>query len=302
MRAAAAQGHHWLAAAVAVAVLLARVSVPGAGHAASVENEADARVRTVQNKLRLLDRLVNDSPTAKRLAASGDAQVRRVLENARKALATAHSALAAGATAEAESRADEALQQVSRSSRSVLDEGAARAAAREHYRVGRERVALFIEALGRAWRERGDTAADHEAEMLRLREALASATRLAAAGDHGGANEMLRELSVSVERSLSEARRNQTLLHELKFESPAQELAYELERNRSFALLLHTLATQQGGESRASYLAQLAERNSALREEAQALAEAGEVPRAIERLEQASDRLAAALRTLGLAF
>ena len=64
------------------------------------------------------------------------------------------------------------------------------------------------------------------------------AEALAQKGDYLAANKHLFQAANLVEAALTRARDKETLVHQLKFETPEDEYAYELQRNNSNQLLI----------------------------------------------------------------
>lgn len=265
----------------------------------AIAPELHAAPGAIEQKLTLLDRLLDAPTTSARVGASADADAATYLAAARQARAASASALAASDPEAAEQHANDGLELVSRALRAAgsapsQDEAASR------YRRTYERTVRFAEAFDRIAREKGP-AVVALLDRAQWNAALAEARGLADSGDFARANEHLDRCAADIETALSEARANETLVHELVFATREEAYHYELKRNDSYAMLVDLL--ERGGE-RASLAAlkRELEHNREVRSEAEALFARGEVDAAVERLERSTEALARALRRSGVGF
>ena len=106
-----------------------------------------------------------------------------------------------------------------------------------------------------------------------------------------------------VDNALSDARHNEVLLHELKFESPEEEYSYEVSRNDSYVILID-LSQKKSTISQAeiTYVQNLINENAQLRAQAEELANKGDIEKGIAVLEKGTDKLSRALRISGASF
>ena len=277
-----------------------------AGHAESPGPPArDARVRTLSNKLTLLERLVGNSPTVARAVAIGETAVLEILTQARGAHALAREHFSTGDYDTAEASIDQAFQLLAKASRILGGPRKSNAEERQEYAALQERVASFTDALERVYDEKGIDSASERADLQILHQGIEEARTLAQSEDYRDANRALRGIADIVEIALTRARHQETLLHALKFASPEEEYAYEAGRNRSYEMLITLLRNRQGAvgdPKKQQFLNEIVKRNDAVREKADTLAANGDIAGAIEHLERGTDRLANALRALGLSF
>lgn len=101
---------------------------------------------------------------------------------------------------------------------------------------------------------------------------------------------------------VSEARRNQSIVYRLDFDTPADEYAYELERNKSYEILLDIAVAQKENPDTVlrSFIRKLVIQSQELREKAKGQAANGDHVKAIGTLEEATRHLVRALRSCSI--
>jgi hypothetical protein len=290
---------------IMAAVMALTITVVGVASYAEAQRSADpeARVRMLSNKLSLLERLVNQSPTAVRAQGEGEDVARDILEQAGEALAEAREVFAGENYDSAEISINRAFQLMAKASR-TLGRPKTTPQAEQHKYVGlRERVVTFTDALERVYAEKGIDSTSEQADLQILRHGIEEAETLAQSDDYRDANRTLGSMAEMVEIALTRARHQQTLLHALTFESPEEEYTYEKGRNRSYEMLIGLLRNKQGVDAtKLRFFSTVVEQNNSVRARADTLAAEGDLQGAIEHLERGTERLAKALRALGLSF
>lgn len=270
--------------------------------AAGAEGGHDGRQRLLSSKLKLLDRMVYRAPAVQRIENGDDAEARQLLDAARSAYQRAQERVQRGEFDPAEENINEGLRAISKAARIAADTGRTSQAERERYPQLRERIASFRDAFARVVVEKGPQVAEL-LDHTKLEQLLQEAEQRAESDSYGAANQHLSEATNIVEAALSKARDKETLLHELKFDSPEAEYAYELERNKSHEMLIALLGAERPVPASAlALIEQMKTRNNELRAEADALAARGETEAALETLEEATKNLVRALRIGGLAI
>ncbi len=269
--------------------------------AADVERGAPQGV--VPSKLQLLDTLVHRSPAVGRIERSGDEEALNLLEKARQALQEVRAKLDQGEDpATLEPLLDEGLRAAGDASRRVVDAEGRKRREQRRYEELRRRVVSFREALAQIAASKSSDAP----ELGAARDydaALMAASRDADEGRYREANRQLQELADTLETALVQARDRETVVYELKFDSPEEEYAYEQERNRSHVMLLDLLRESRPATGqRMDFFDRLVAENEALKREAEALAARGEIEAAIKKLEEGTAGLVKALRVGGLAL
>jgi hypothetical protein len=295
---------------VLAAVVLTGICRPGltgedaaSAHRAQSQAQVRAQRDALSRKLQLLDRLLRESPAAARIEQSDDTEAQRLLAEARDAHREATRRYQAGDLAEAETQIDDGLMAMTDASRRVTDTRYQAQQQRKRYESLSERVTTFLEAFHRVVAEKqGEPVAGLLDEESVSRET-AQAAALAEQGDYASANKRLKLVAAAIEVALSEARREETLLHELKFDSPEQEYTYEKQRNQAYKLLIDLLQSKQSvSETALAHMKSMVLQNEQLRSEADALARSGDTKAAIAKLEKGTESLARALRASGLVF
>lgn len=277
---------------LALALLLACLPAPAAAQ------QPQAREAVVAQKVKLLEQLLA-SPRARELADSGDAAARSAIERATTLLDDARAAVRSGQTVLAETAADEALRIASSAARSrgrpALDAGAQQARNAElKADIANYRQALK-ETLG------GGEGAPPALALATLDRLVGEADARAAAGQHVDANKTLTEAYRFVVLALSELRAGQTVTLQLKFETPADEYAYEERRFRNHEQLVElALAERRPSETARVVIDRSVDAAARARARAAQLAAAGELPRAITALEEATSHLLSALQAAGM--
>ncbi|MDH3639200.1 MAG: hypothetical protein OES09_12185 [Gammaproteobacteria bacterium] len=256
----------------------------------------------ITNKLELLDVLVHRSPAVKRIERSQDEQAKLLLEQARKMFRDAQGQLESGDSEMLEAMLDEGLRTAGDASRRVVDAERRQRLDQERYQQLRQRALSFREALEGVMAEKG-LDSDETTDTAKFDASLLAAGRAADQGKYAEANQKLQELTGVLEVALVRARDQDTLVYELKFDSPKEEYAYERERNRSHIMLLDMLRQSRPTSAQAAgHFEKLLERNEILKREAEAQAARGEIEEAVKTLEQGTASLVQALRIGGLAF
>ena len=222
------------------------------------------------------------------------------VERARAYLAEGAEALEKADLGRAEQSFDAGLRQVSTL---VLRPGAQAghpAEKRDDFKARRRQIDSFIRAL-----EAGGDAASLGPWTGRLavaKKGLEQADLLFNQEKYAQANLHLVSIYEDVVVIVSEARRNQSIVHRLKLDTPAKEYAYELERNKSYEILVDVSIAEKQNPDKALLLdiQKFVGQSQGLVEEAKAQAASGEYVRAIKTLEDATSHLVRALRSAGV--
>ena len=137
----------------------------------------------------------------------------------------------------------------------------------------------------------------------KLDAVLSSAESMYTDGDLITANELMKQAADMVDNALSDARHNEVLLHELKFESPEEEYSYEVSRNDSYVILIDLSQKKSTiPQAEITYVQNLINENAQLRAQAEELANKGDIEKGIAVLEKGTDKLSRALRISGASF
>ncbi|MCK9285160.1 MAG: hypothetical protein M0P39_12870 [Rhodocyclaceae bacterium] len=281
---------------LAVFVLSALLST---GAIAQITEGDEARQRLVEQKIRLVETLLN-APAAKKAAARGG-EAQTLLEGALKALAESRTALAGGNTDGAAQAADAAFKSLSAVSRRLSAENAlSESAQRKNFDGLREQVATYRASVAELVPDPklGPTA---KTLLAQIDLAVEEAARFGNAGQLGEANKKLAETYKLAVVELSRIRAGQEVVMSLKFDTPADEYAYELKRFKSNEIMAEMLITEgkADGDRRMRVDGFVGEGRKLMQEAAQH-AQERRYKEAVGLTEQATAQLVRALQAMGV--
>lgn len=288
-----------------LACALLMLAGPGARAAPSREGAGaiDAVQAALESKLRLVGLLLAQSPAAARIPRSDHAQAKRLLAEARAQFAQAEAASGAGRAPDAIALLDAALRQIVAASALVPDAGQQAALQRRRNAALRESMRsyqlLHQNLQSRAARQGQGAAAPGAMEPIA--QLVAQAEAQAAGGDLQHANESLGQAGQAMAGLLAAMLTPEPLVVALHFATPADEFGHELARNQGYEELIPIALAQFNAAPATAALAQghLA-RSRALRASAQQQARGGAHATAISTIQQATDELQRALRSIGV--
>lgn len=280
---------------LAVLWLAVAVSVP-----AQAQQVDDASRRaTVEQKRQLVARILEDSPASRRIEGSDHEEARKQLAAARAKSVHAGELLDRGDLGAGDAALNEAMAMISRARQMVPD---SRRRVIEH-RVRYEQLAASVDTmLGAARRQLERAGSSRErSEVDQAAHHVEEARSLAGAERFEDATRVL----MGAERTLVSALRatlgGATLDYTLRFESPAEELAFEIDRFNSLHQLVPlAIAELRPGREAAALVDRHVKRGTALREAAAREAARREWPAALKSVREASDWMQRALLAAGL--
>lgn len=195
--------------------------------------------RTVDQKATMLDRVLNHSPVAARVAASGNPLARKHFQGARELLAQARELAAGGELREADRLLNGAIFEVSRAQQLVPDPGSQQAAERARYAQLADSVAALkrtaLIALPATAPGRGES---REQVVARADLLVDQAAQLARADRYIEANKQLDAALMLLMQDASERLAGHTIVYDVRFADRKEEFDFELERLRSFERLV----------------------------------------------------------------
>lgn len=289
-------------ACVLVAAWFSLLPGTAAPQTRSAGGDDASRKTLIEQKLRLLDTLVQ-SPRAREIAASGDAESKGLYDRARQLRDEGRSALSQAQFDRAGAALDEALRAISKASSRMARPGAGLGTSAQietntdlldQVRLYRQSI---VDATGRSGAGKIPAA-----DIARLDRLTAEAEKQTAAGNHGDANKLLAESYQLAVTMLSRARAGETVFLDLKFASPAEEFAYEQKRNRSHEMLVEMAIAEGRADPPVirNAVEQLVGESRKQRARADQLASSGNFAAAIKAMEQATGYLVRALQAVGL--
>ncbi|HEY0825542.1 MAG TPA: hypothetical protein VGD76_17270 [Ramlibacter sp.] len=257
--------------------------------------------QTVEQKAAMLDRVLNHSPVAARVAASGNLLARKHFQDARELLTHARALAAGGELREADRLLNGAIYEISRAQQLVPDPGSQQAAERARYAQLEDSVAALrrtaLIALPAQAPGRGES---REQVVARADLLVDQAAQLARDNRYIEANKQLDAALLLLLQDASARLAGHTIVYDVRFADRKEEFDFELERLRSFERLvpLALLEFRPSAEARVlmdRYVAQAGELR--LRGESQF---ARDPLAAIKDLADATEALKRALQAAGL--
>ncbi len=276
----------------ATAVLLA------ATLAAAQEGSPDDRRRLVEQKIRLVEMLVN-TQAAKSSAASAPHAPER-LEKGRNALALARQALDDNRFDDAARILDDALRSSASAQRAQPPASLSEDALRHAHQNLIEQVATYRASVEEvATHPRIGSAA--RVLLTRIDAKSAEARKRAGAGELALANRLLGEAYQLAVSELSRLRSGEEVVHSLNFSSAAEEYAYEIRRFESNQLLVNMMVGDGKADGdRRSAIDNFQSEGRRLLGEADGQARAGQYKEAVHLMEAATGQLNRALQLMGV--
>lgn len=254
-----------------------------------------------QQKFALVERFLTHSATAKRVAATNHQEARQRLDEALAKRDAAQRAHAAGQEKQALDLLDQALQLVSKLSRTTADPASQAWIDRAKYEDLSDSVSYFQETyrkyLKHADAGKRTTANQTLQEVTRL---VSTATRQFEKKQFKEANNTLSRAQKMLIAGLKPLLGSRSLVYTLTFETPRQEYDYEVRRGESLeALVRMALSDKRKGTTTATVETFVAE-SRAHHKRAQRAVASGNVESAIRIQEEANTSLVRALRSLGI--
>lgn len=270
-----------------------------AGASAQPTSDAQRGVAVVQ-KLRLVEQLLASSRASEILAGradggdAGDADARAALARARELV---DRSLQDPAAPQADEQADEARRLVNaalrgRSAAGLDTQLRANAARRQRVEDWRRAIAAELQAR---------RAPPRSPALVALDQNLAEADELSRTRRYADAADALERAERLAVQALAQLRQGQTVTVELRFDTPADEVAYEVERFRSHDLLVDLMLREREMTAAQRQALELRRDGArARRDGARAIAARGEWTAAIRELEAATGDLVRALQAAGV--
>lgn len=264
-------------------------------------DSAEQARRLIKQKIKLIETLVN-SPAARSPAAAGDPEAQALVERSRKATEAAKAALAENRLDEAGRAADEALKSAASASRRLSTQGGSlsESAQRRNFQDLREQIAAYRASVAELV---GDARAGAPARDLlaRIDSQTSESMKLADAGRLGDANRKLADTYKLTAQEISKLRAGQEVVLSLKFDTPADELAYERRRFNSNEIMVDMLIGEGRVEGdRRQLVDAFVSQGKKLKEQADSHARSGNHKDAVPLMEQANAQLNRALQAMGV--
>jgi hypothetical protein len=291
----------WTQALLALALLQSAGLAVAQGPQAAARPAPEVTAQTLEQKAAMLDRVLNQSPVAARIASSGNDTARKHFATARELLAHARELGKDGVLRGADALLNEAIYEVSRAQQLVPDPGSQQAAERARYEQLENSVAALkrtaLIALPATAPRRGES----REQVVAHADVLADqATSLARSNRYIEANKQMEAALMLLLNDASARLAGHTIVYDVRFADRKEEFDFELERFRSFERLvpLALLEFRPSAEARV-----LVDRHVAQATELRQRGEA-QLPRdplaAIKDVTEGTDALRRALQAAGL--
>jgi hypothetical protein len=291
----------WTQALLALALLQSAGLAVAQGPQAAARPAPEVTAQTLEQKAAMLDRVLNQSPVAARIASSGNDTARKHFATARELLAHARELGKDGVLRGADALLNEAIYEVSRAQQLVPDPGSQQAAERARYEQLENSVAALkrtaLIALPATASRRGES----REQVVAHADVLADqATSLARSNRYIEANKQMEAALMLLLNDASARLAGHTIVYDVRFADRKEEFDFELERFRSFERLvpLALLEFRPSAEARV-----LVDRHVAQATELRQRGEA-QLPRdplaAIKDVTEGTDALRRALQAAGL--
>lgn len=278
--------------------LRAAALVLGICGAQASADDATARQQAEQ-RVRLAERLIADSPTAQRIVASGQALAISHLDEGRVHLSAADEALKAGDWVRARRSADEALHHIGQARRLAPDQPSKQQMQRQRH----EQQLAALERLLETWRERAVAAGHIDDGLLDASGLLGQARRL---GEEQRFDDSLRALAAAEQRVLGGMQRvlgGRELDYTERPATPADAWRLEQARHATLADLVPLALRELAPRAEMRTLIERYQQSSlALSTQAQVRHDAGDTESALDLLRVATMYLQRALAAAGLAL
>ena len=295
--------------ATAITILSMALALSNTMHAhaqaGSTASSASAPTqRLVEQKLQLVGRLLDDSPTASRIALAGNQAAKDALAQARASFDTAKPLVARSELVRADKELNDAMWMIGKARQLVPDSMLRVIEQRAKAAALREAVDSLITSyenhLARTQGlSRGSRASD--AILERVRSLLDEARVFENLERIADANKLMYEAEKMLMAGLARVLNTSTVTYAARFETQAAEYAYELERNHSYVDLLPlAIAELKPPPESLARIGQYREQNQTAIRKAQKLAGKKQFHDAIAALRGGTAYLQGALAETGL--
>lgn len=287
-----------------IAELRAARGGPGAGaQAAAPAQQRTVTEQQLRQKIQFADMFINQSPAAGRIRESGNAMAIELHRVANENFEGARAALSAGDQGEALRLVEDAMRLMSEASLQApqADTGEAERARFEELYEG---VQGFEASYRRNYEQMVKTKGRQNVRAVNLnqiRDIMTSARSLADDGKYNEAISMLGGAQDTLTSALTEMLADQTIVHELKFETPRDEYEYELSRYLGYeGLVPLAIQQRQPAEQTLKMMMQFVDRAKEVKALSEPEAAKGNYEEAILMLQGATSNIQRALQAVGV--
>jgi tetratricopeptide (TPR) repeat protein len=251
----------------------------------------------LQQKHKLISRVVNSSTTAARIQQASLPLAQERLEFAKDQLQVASAALKTGQLKSAQEKIDQAMKFYSMASGTVADsiqKGEAQKTRFNELSVSIESFRLYVQRALLNGNDKSPLDTEHLNNLLQL------ASYLGEQQNYGEANDLLNEAYMLTITAVSALKGGATIVYSQDFETPEQEYRYELERYKGLIKLFRMISPDGELPPKFKWSEPTLEASTNSFKKAQQLAKNRAFPQALETISLASKQLTKVLRMLGL--
>jgi hypothetical protein len=231
--------HSWTQAVLALALLQAADATVAQGPQPAPRAAPVVTAQMLEQKAAMLDRVLNQSPVAARVAGSGNETARKHFATARELLAHARELTTDGALRGADALLNEAIYEVSRAQQLVPDPGSQQAAERARFEQLENSVAALRRTALIALPATAPQRKESREQVVAHADVLVDqATSLARSNRYIEANKQLDAALMLLLNDASARLAGHTIVYDVRFADRKEEFDFELERFRSFERLV----------------------------------------------------------------
>ena len=270
---------------------------------AVVPPEAEKITATQVNQKLMFADMMLKSTSAKNVAKSGMKEAMSLQAQGQQKLDQAKAELKAGNNAKAYADADQGLELLKKASHMVPSEAELQQL-KTHYDELVSSIKDFEKShadnVKRIIKTKGEKAVVNydKQEVERLK---AEGVQSAKTGDYVKANQSLGKAQHMITVALQQMLQSQTLVYDLKFETPKQEYEYELKRFGGYEELVPVaIEAKKPTEGAIKLMNSYLDKSRNMRDEAKKKAESGNYPVAIRMMQDATKTVRLALRMVGV--
>lgn len=259
-------------------------------------DEDQSKASQVEQKLDLLERLLNDSEPLRRAQAEGNLNALSKIDEARESLAGARAALDGGCVAQASSLSSSGIKLATTAFRKSPKVSVEKS--RDAYEAALQLSTSFLLALESHPEEVHGLSVE---DLVGIERQIERAESVATNGDFTESVRLLAPVNDRLQRRLATILDNKTLYYEKNFATKADEYAYYKEQYDGILLLLKT-EQKQAPYSARNRVDSLLARASVLSEEGERGAADQAWDDAISKIQEAVNHCEQALRATGYAY
>ncbi len=276
--------------------------VVSAQKASAKSSKPEVTVAMVNQKLMFADMLVNSAASA-RVKASDNEEAKQMQLKAESLVVQAKDQLKAGNNQDAFANAEQGLAMLKDAARLVPSEEEI-TVLKENYKELLHSIENFkqshAESYQRMLKAGGEkSAVDYDKKQVTL--FMDEAQNLANKNDYVNANKNLEQAQHIITSAIQKMLNSQTIVYDLNFETPQEEYEYELKRFGGYEELIPIAVEQKSpNEGTKKLMESFVEKGQKMRSIAMDTAKAGDYPRAIAMLQDATKEIRRALRMVGV--